>query len=1038
MSNAITPQINNKNKKRLLGLGSLLSVYSLLGFVLAPVMVTKVAKDYVHEQLYLDLSLENVEINPLTIAVKLQGLAIKTAEGEILVSARDVYLNASLLRSIWQQAVYVEELDIIKPYINANINKNGQLNLLKLIPPDDNKEPSHITWQLAVLGIHQAQVDFVDNSLKQPFNAQIKNINVQLASISSLNSHQGNYQFAAQTAQHEKLSWQGTIALNPVRSQGHFSIEALQLTTPTDYMAEALPVKIKQGTVNVAANYQLQITNEQPQFSISQGKMSLLDVSAQMKNNSSIEYLLPKVELTQLNIAWPEAQASFDNLLLQQPQIKDIKNNYIIAMLESINLNQAKWQQKNNNLSLHEFSAQQFSLNTPSAPLLVLPQLNVSQFIMDDSQLNTGRIVLTGGQTAFNLFKTGQNNWQQEIKKLIAQLIPVTHDKPKIEASKTPIKYHLGELLIKDFVVNAQDNQQTPVFKQKITINSVQIHPELDLQKPHQLTADLVLQTGGKLQLSGSLQEAPLTIDAKLNLTKLNLPPLASYLKDVALLSLESGQLAVDGDLHFQQQPKLQATFNGKVGINDFALNDLKLNERFLAWKRLLALGIKWQLEPMSLYVKEINTEQPFGRVIIAPDKSINLAQVLVADSKKASAAKKSTPMTLKIDKTIVSNGSMLFADLSITPQFATGIQALNGSIIGISSAANSDAKIDLKGQVDQYGKAIILGELNPFSPDKNTNMSVKFDNIELTTLTPYSSKFAGYRIDKGKLNLDLNYKIANRELIATNKVVLNQLTLGERVDSPDAKNLPIRLAIALLKDSNGLIDLDIPITGSLDDPQFKVAPIVWQAIVNVITKAATAPFKFIANLVGGGEDMDSIAFKPTQVTLQQEQSEKLVKMAQALQKRPELNIEIRGAFNSQQESLLLKEDKFKQALQVAMVKMGTELRAVEFLYKQQFGLERFKQQQVLQFKPSTDSTKSVLQTEPLAYQQALKQQLIDAQPKVEGELRQLALERAKNIRNELVENQHIADGRIFILEPVDSVSTSTDAVISKISIKQP
>jgi hypothetical protein len=220
---------------------------------------------------------------------------------------------------------------------------------------------------------------------------------------------------------------------------------------------------------------------------------------------------------------------------------------------------------------LHEFSAQKFSLNTPSAPLLVLPQLNVSQFIMDDSQLNTGRIVLTGGQTAFNVFKTGQNNWQQEIKKLIAQLIPVTHDKPKIEASKTPIKYHLGELLIKDFVVNAQDNQQTPVFKQKITINSVQIHPELDLQKPHQLTADLVLQTGGKLQLSGSLQEAPLTIDAKLNLTKLNLPPLASYLKDVALLSLESGQLAVDGDLHFQQQPKLQATFNGKVGINDFA-----------------------------------------------------------------------------------------------------------------------------------------------------------------------------------------------------------------------------------------------------------------------------------------------------------------------------------------------------------------------------------------------------------------------------------------------------------------------------------
>lgn len=1038
MLNAITPQISHKNKKRLLGLGSLLGVYTLLGFLLVPVIVSKAAKDYVHKQLHLDLSLENIEINPLTLAVKLQGLAIKQLDGKVLISADDIYVNASLMLSLWQQKTYIEELDFVKPYINANINKEGQLNLLKLIPPDDNKEPSDVTWQLAMLGVHQAHLNFVDDSLKQPFSVQIKDINFQLVNLSSLSNSEGRYQFAAQTAHHEKLSWQGTIGLNPVRSQGHFSIEALQLTTPTDYIAETLPVKIKQGKVNVSANYQLQITNEQPQFSLSQGKISLLDVLAQMKNNQSIEYLLPKTELTQLKIQWPQAHASFDSLLLQQPQIKDLKNNYTVAILEGITLNQAQWQQKNNNLSLRELNAKNFYLNTAHDSLLVLPQLNISQFIMDDTQLNTGRIVLAGGQTAFNLLKNGQNNWQQEIKKLVAQLIPATNTQPVIEAPKSQMTYHLGELLIKDFIVNAQDSQQTPAFKEKITIHSINIHPELDLQKPHQLSADVTLQTGGKLQLSGSLQEASLTVDAKLNLTKLNLPPLASYLKDVALLSLESGQLAVDGDLHFQQQPKLQATFNGKVGVNDFAVNDLKLNERFLAWKRLLASGIKWQLEPMSLYVKEINTEQPFGRVIIAPDKSINLAQVLVADSPKASAAKEAAPMTLTVDKTIIKNGSMLFADLSITPQFATGIQSLNGSINGISSLANSEAQIDLKGQVDQYGKATILGQLNPFNPDKNTNMSVKFDNLELTTLTPYSSKFAGYRIDKGKLTLDLNYKIAHRELVATNKIVLNQLTLGERVDSPDAKSIPIRLAIALLKDSNGVIDLDIPITGSLDDPQFKVAPIVWQAIVNVITKAATAPFKFIANLVGGGEDMDSIAFKPIQVVLQQEQSEKLVKMAQALQKRPELNIEIRGAFDSQQESQLLKEEKFKQVLQVAMGKMGTELRAVEFLYQQQFGQESLKQQQVLQLKPSADNIKQPLKTEPIAYQQALKQQLIEAQPKMEGELRQLALERAKNIRNQLVEHEHIEDSRIFILEPVEVTSESTDAVISKISIKQP
>ena len=1036
MPSAIKPHISHKNKKRLLGLGSLLSVYSLLGFLLAPVMVAKFAKDYVREQLNLELNVEKLEINPLTLAVKLQSLAIKQIDGDVLITADDIYVNANLILSLWQQKAYIDEFDVVRPYINAKISKEGQLNLLKLIPADDHKEPSNIAWQLAILGVHEAKLHFADDSLKQPFNAQVKDINFQLFDLSSLNKSEGRYQFTAQTAHHEKLSWQGTIGINPVRSQGRFSIEALQLSTPMRYIADILPLTLKQGTVDVAANYQLQITSDQPQFSLSEGEISVFDLIAQMKNNQSIEYLLPKAELKQLSMAWPKTQASFEHLLLQQPQIKNVKNNYTIAMLQAIHLNQAKWQQNNNNLTLNEFNAQNFYLNTPDEPLLELPQLNISQFFMDDTQLNTGRMVLTGGQTAVKLLKNGQNNWQQEVKKIATQLVPVTNS--KAVAAKAPIKYHLGELLIKDFVVNAQDMQQTPIFKQQIKVNSLQIHPELDLQKPHQLALDLALKTGGKLQLTGQLQETPLTVNAKLNLTKLNLLPFAYYLKDVALLSLESGQLDVDGDLHFKQQPKQQARFSGKVAVNDFAVNDLKLNERFLAWKRLLASGIKWQLEPMSLYIKEINTEKPFGRVIIAPDKSINLAQIAVAEANTASVSKKTTPMMFKIDKTVINNGSMLFADLSITPQFATGIQSVNGSINGISSAASSDAKIDLKGQVDRYGKATFLGELNPFSPDKKTNMSVKFDNIELTTLTPYSSKFAGYRIDKGKLNLDLNYKIAKRELIATNKIVLNQLTLGERVDSPDAKSLPLRLAIVLLKDSNGVIDLDIPITGSLDDPQFRVAPIVWQAIVNVITKAATAPFRLIANLVGGGEDMDSIAFKPTDVNLAQEQTEKLIKMAQALQKRPELNIEIRGVFDSQKEGQLLKEEKFKQSLLLAMASKLTELQAVELLYKQQFGQERLKQQQVLQLKPSADNVNPTLQTEPKAYKNALKQQLIDAQPQIEGELRQLALERAKNIRNQLVEKQQVADSRIFILEPVDLVSASDDALISKISIKQP
>lgn len=1018
--------LSTKHKKHIFGWGTVFLFYSLLGFFAAPSVVTQFAQHYVANTLHLDLTIRKIEINPLTLAIKIEDLTIKQAQGETLVSAKHLYANASLIMSLWQQRVYIEELDIIQPYINAKINQTGQLNLLQLLA-DDKSEPSTTAWQLAILGIHQAKIDIADYSQQHTLQSQFNDLHLKLFNISSLANNQGRYQFAAHTTQGESLAWQGTIALNPLRSQGQLVIKKLQLKPLADYaLSNDLPVMLNQALLDIEGDYQFQLVNDVPRFEIDKTHIKIYDVLAQSLNKNPIFYHIDSLLLDNLKANWPQPKISLATTQLNGFALHTAQQKML--SLANLQLADISWHQDTDKLAVQQIQLQDLLVNGQQSPLLTLPLLLVTDFSAQPQAqvFDTGKISLEGGYAHISRFKNGDINLHHELHHLVTSLQPTSSTSATNTTTKT--QFSLGELQLGNFIIDAQDQQQQPVFKQKITIDDLSIHPELDLKKPHQLQATIHLSTGGKIALQGELDESPLMINTQLKVQNLALVPLSSYLKSLALLKLESGVVNVDGDLQFSQQATTQAKFNGRIGVSQFAANDLKLNQRFLAWQNLEAKGLQWQLEPMTIKVSEIIANKPFTRLIIAPDRSINLQQIV--SSPNNTSATQSTTMPISIDKIQVQDGSMLFADLSLTPQFATGIQALSGQIKHISTQTDKLASVELKGRVDQYGTAVIKGQINPFKPEQKTDIALKFDNVELTTLTPYSAKFAGYRIDKGKLSLDLNYQVTNKQLIASNKVLLNQLTLGERVDSPDAKNLPLRLAIAVLKDNNGVIDLNIPITGSLDDPQFKIAPIIWQAVVNVVSKVATAPFRFLAGLVDGQEDIDNMPFALANTELNSQANHNLQKLADILQKKPDLQIEVRASFN-QQELTALQAIKFKQLFPNQT--LTTVL--LEKLYLQQFGAEALVQQKILHLKPSNDGQN--LTSQMAIYQQGLTDALIKAQSVTEGDLRQLALERAKNIRNQLVETYHVDANRIFILEPEQIELTSNQQVMTRLTLKQ-
>lgn len=547
-----------------------------------------------------------------------------------------------------------------------------------------------------------------------------------------------------------------------------------------------------------------------------------------------------------------------------------------------------------------------------------------------------------------------------------------------------------------------------------------------------------VLNGGGTLSVDGTLSMMPQKADMVLYVKDSPLPALQPYVARYSRAILAAGTFGLDGHLAYASQgKKMSMHFNGSVSSAKGRIEDPVLHEALTRWDRVEMRKVDYQYDPASLTIAEIVATAPYARVIVSPDRSINVQNVIPPDtgvvqgsSAATSAAIKDTvtktkaakQMLMTVGQITIRDGSMIFSDLSLSPNFAISIESLGGSIKGISSQELSRADVDLNGKVDKYAPATIKGEINPLTENAFTDILLRFEGIEMTSFTPYFSKFAGYKIEQGKLSLDLRYKLNKRYLEAQNKVVVNQLTLGEKVDSPDATSLPVKLAIALLKDSKGVIDLDIPVSGSLDDPEFSFFPIIWKAVVNLLWKLVTAPFRLLGSLFGGGgDDLQYAAFRPGVDTLSGEEFTKLEKVAKGLVARPELQLELKGTASPGVDRDALAE----QAIMAKIRPSGgagqlgeSEKALVLSLYKQTFKEDARAQ-------GASDSAAFVL-----AYKR-----LVDSVKVTDNDLRGLAQRRAAAIMQYLAGKGGITPARIFLQDVETSVGPTEGEIRSMLNL---
>ncbi len=557
-------------------------------------------------------------------------------------------------------------------------------------------------------------------------------------------------------------------------------------------------------------------------------------------------------------------------------------------------------------------------------------------------------------------------------------------------------------------------------------------HIDLSGAKPLNLLLQAQVNQRGKIKVDGALAWSPLATELSLNLDSVDVVSLQGWAGDKLAALLTSGDISFNGKIKAGGEP-LKLEVNGLGKLANFNVFDPNSAQDLLRWKKLELSDLNFVNEPLRVDIKTVSLNDFFARMAILPNGTLNLKQMVRQDASAAvppppvvanasATTSVSTPAPVKketpvhIDKIILQHGNVYFSDQFIKPNYRANLTGLAGQIGPLHPGKKG--KIDIQGMVAKTAPLEIRGTTDPFSSELSLDLTAKVKNIDLPPFSPYSGKYIGYEIEKGKLSADVNYQIDKGVLSGDNKIFLDQFTLGEKIESEEAVSLPLNLAISILKNRRGEIDIHLPLKGSIDDPQFNLADIIFTAFTNLITKAITSPFALLGSVLGGGEELSEIAFVPGFAEIDAEAEKRLQALAEVLDDRPALELEISGHIDPEQDFEGLKvamlQNKVKAQKLAEQTKKGIASGAIEevTLTPDEYGryLEMaYKKEEFQKPKNAIGLAKSLPAAE--------MEQLMMANMQInENDLAALAERRANAARSWLVEKGNIQDERIFVV----------------------
>lgn len=979
-SAAAAPPRRRRWRWAVLGLALLLAAYQAFSSLAFEPLLRWAATRWLAAHGGHRLVLAQAQWQPWQLALDVRGLSLQGPDGAPLLDLRSARVDLEL-GSLWQRAVVVTQLDLDQPVLHWHTRADGRSNwgdLLQALSgpaPAAGADSAPVRWWLRQASLRDGQLQWRDASLPGGFKAQLDALTIDAQDLATLPGLQGRHTLSLRSEIGATVRGTGTLALQPVQAEGTLALEGLALDRLAPLLKPWIDTSPLSGQAGATLAYRARVDAGRVALKLSdlrvQGQgLGWLDRSATPPLNAAVQQLA--------------LQGSADLALGAGP---------LTLQLGGLGL---------------QLSGLQVSAQGDAQPWVELSTLRTQEGRLSwpERQLDLGPITLAQGRVQLRRDAQGGLPIVQALQARIAAASAGAASAPAAAASAPAWSWRAGPGRLNDVTVSWQDDTLRPAAAAAVTAVDGEVGA-LSHEPDSQAAARLQLQlaSGGRVDLRGQLAPGRRSATLDLQVDDLALAPAAPYVAQASALALADGRAALRGQL---QVDGTQWRYRGSLGVQRLRLNERSTGERLLGWDLLASDQV--QADAAQLRVGELALRGLGGRFTIFADGSTNVARVLKRPGRPAPTHAASQPAyAVAVDRIKVSQGTVDFADLSLALPFGARIEDLGGQIVGIGTAPGAQAQLALEGRVAPAGLARVNGRLRPFDPQADTDLKLLFRNVEMTTLTPYAATFAGRRIRSGTLSLDLQYRIEQGRLRGDNHVVMDRLQLGDKVSAPGTRDLPLDLAVALLQDANGRIDLGLPVSGSLQDPQFALGPLLWKALSTVLLKAATAPFKALASLAGGqdGPPLDRIDFDPGRVDLTPPEREKLARVAQALQSRDTLVLTVQPPLDPQADGEALRGQALRRAVAAASGRQvpadedpgpiepsqpATQA-ALQRLYAQRFG------------KPAPADTQDLLKP------------LRDAQVLPDAALQTLARQRAEAIRDELA-RQGLGGPRVQLQEP--------------------
>jgi hypothetical protein len=811
-------------------------------------------------------------------------------------------------------------------------------------------------------------------------------INIEIEELNTLPNRSGQQSVHITTESTGTLSWTGSLQLNPLKSAAHASIKGSHFPLTSAYIHYQTGFDIVEGNADVELDYTID--------TLPDGTISAAVDNFNLTFNDVVVYTFSG--------ALAVDATSQDREVLRLPEIR-------------LTDGKLRWPEREVSIAALALDDTLVSLYRDEAGVL-----NVNPEPTDQGGADDETDEQEGGASA-------ENEWQISLQSLAINHLAMSLEDHSVDP--------FADMGIADLNLSVSDISNEP---------GTSFPTSLQLQ----------VRTGGTLKMEGSVSILPEVIfDLDLDIDNIALPGAHPYIKPLADVQMESGALNLTG--HMSRSGADPFAFTGDLEIVDFEITETDEGSRLGSWKRMGAHKVTLSSASQELEISEILLKRPYGDIVIAEDGSLNLGRIKKtdggtnADTVDEVAEDKSaeSQLAVTVGRIVVTDAAADFADFSLPLPFSVKIAQLNGNMTTISTESREPSAVSFEGKVDDHGFVRVTGSVTPLDPSSNTDITVAFQNIFIPKFTAYTVPFAGREIASGSLDLSLGYQVTDSQLVGENNIILRNFELGEEVDHPGAMSLPLGLAVALLKDSEGKIDIDLPVRGDLGDPEFSYGGVVLKALGNLIVKIVASPFTLLGKLIGvEANELEYINFLDGRSDLTPPELERAAKLAEALALRPELVLEIAGVADAAADGLALRTARLDAIVEERVAALASsdgdgdmyaeqQKAVLESLFTDQQAAEagtltlqelhtRFTTQTVTE-----EGKAPVTHFDELAYSNEIRRQLIAAQPLPETELSSLATERAENARIAILEVDESLQDRIKLAE-IKSVTKKPDEMI--------